>query len=296
MDTIQETRFELYKILVGRFDDEELRTLCFALGLDYDNLRGDGKSGKARELITYLERRNEIPQLVEIGEQLRSDISWPNAMGEIGPSEGFSFEQPRTLHIMVTGGRDIAQDIRHLAYLVGQQIILRGHVLLSNGSIGVDEASSEGALATCRLKNLNPNIRIQVFRPRTAPAPHFHFGNLQIVGASYDERRNFVIQRSDAIVLLGGASGTDDVARQARILEKPIVPIGIGTCSETAVSLWHHMQSEGKDDLPLIPIRAQYLQRIGPDQRDFDKVSLSAVFIAEDLIQSKAESESGRLV
>ena len=277
MDTIQETRFKFFKVLADRFDDDELRTLCFALGIDYDSLRGDGKSGKARELIAYLERRNQIPQIVIIGKQLRPDISWPSAPETVGASEGVSPEQTRSLHVMVTGGRNITQEMRRLAYLVGQQVILRGHTLFNNGSIGVDEASSEGALAACHLRNLNPNLEIQVFRPRTAPSPHFDFGNLQIVGANYDERRNFVLQRSDAVILLGGAGGTDDVARQARIMEKPIIPIGIGKRSETSVSLWYQMESRDKDDLPLILIRDKDLQKIGPSQIDFDKVSLSAV-------------------
>lgn len=288
MDTIQEARFKLYKILTDRFNDDELRTLCFALGIDYDNLRGDGKSGKARELITYLERRNEIPQLIEIGKQLRPDISWPDAIEASEIRSGILHDHLNTLHIMVTGGRDITEETRQIAYLVGQQVILRGHTLLSNGSKGVDTASSDGALAACRSKNLNPNIKIQVFRPRTAPTPHFDFGNLQIVGANYDERRNFVVQRSDAIILLGGAGGTGYVARQARIMEKPIIPIGIGKRSEASVSLWYQMESGGKDDLPLIPIRDKDLQNISPDQRDFDKVSLSAILIAEDLVQSNA--------
>jgi uncharacterized protein (TIGR00725 family) len=290
VDPILNSKLALLKVLTDRFSLEELRTLCFALGIDYDELPGDGKSGKGIGLILYLERRKEIAQLVEIGKQLRPDISWPSAIEAIGTSEGPLPERSRTLHIMVTGGRDIAQEIKQLAYLVGQQVILRGHILLSNGSKGVDEASSEGALAACHSQNINPNVKIQVFRPRTSPAPYFDFGNLQIVGANYDERRNFVVQRSDAIILLGGTSGTDHVARQARIMERPIIPIGIGERSETSVSLWYQMESKGKDDLPLIPIRDKDLQKIGPSQRDFEKVSLSAVLIAEDLIQSKAQT------
>jgi Effector-associated domain 7 len=45
---------------MDRFNDSELRTLCFNLGVDYDVLQGSGKSDKARELIIYLDRRNGI--------------------------------------------------------------------------------------------------------------------------------------------------------------------------------------------------------------------------------------------
>jgi len=33
------------------FDAEELRTLCADLCVDYDNLQGEGKAAKARELV-----------------------------------------------------------------------------------------------------------------------------------------------------------------------------------------------------------------------------------------------------
>jgi len=69
-------RTRLRQILTTYFDAGELRTLCFDLGVDYDNLPGGGKADKARELISYLERRGRLPELVRIGRQLRPDVSW----------------------------------------------------------------------------------------------------------------------------------------------------------------------------------------------------------------------------
>ena len=66
----------LRQILVSRLDEGELRTLCFDLGVDYDNLPGEGKANKARELVIYLEHRNRIGALVETGKSLRPDIAW----------------------------------------------------------------------------------------------------------------------------------------------------------------------------------------------------------------------------
>ena len=66
----------LCQILDTRFSEEELRTLCFDLDVDYDSLPGEGKAAKARELVSYLERHNRIPDLVELGEERRPDISW----------------------------------------------------------------------------------------------------------------------------------------------------------------------------------------------------------------------------
>jgi len=81
----------LLGILDKRFDEGELKTLCFDLGIDYDNLPDEGKANKARELIKYLERRNRIPKLVRVGKRLRSDISWPEVVGgEVAEQEATS--------------------------------------------------------------------------------------------------------------------------------------------------------------------------------------------------------------
>jgi hypothetical protein len=66
---------DLYAILDTRFDMEELRTLCFQLSVDFDNLRGEGKSSKVRELIKYLERRDRLPNLFPEMKKLRPDIA-----------------------------------------------------------------------------------------------------------------------------------------------------------------------------------------------------------------------------
>lgn len=72
----QNERIRLHEILVERFSDEELRTLCFNLDVDYEDLTGVGKSGKARELIMSLERRGRLHDLVKAGKKLRADIEW----------------------------------------------------------------------------------------------------------------------------------------------------------------------------------------------------------------------------
>jgi hypothetical protein len=74
--TKQKRLVRLRKILIERFGEGELRTLCFDLGVDYDDLPGDGRADKVRELIIHLERRCRIPELVVVGKQLRPDVSW----------------------------------------------------------------------------------------------------------------------------------------------------------------------------------------------------------------------------
>lgn len=68
----------LRQIFTTRFDEGEMRDLCFDLeNVDYDNLPGEGKANKARELVSYLERRDRIPELIATGRRLRPDVPWP---------------------------------------------------------------------------------------------------------------------------------------------------------------------------------------------------------------------------
>lgn len=56
----------LRQTLVEYFSEEELRTLCDDLDVDYESLPSVGKADKARELIAYFQRRRRLSQLVEI--------------------------------------------------------------------------------------------------------------------------------------------------------------------------------------------------------------------------------------
>jgi hypothetical protein len=69
---------QLRRAFTTRFDAGELRTLCFDLGMDYDDLPGAGKASRARELVGYLARRDRIADLIRVGKRLRPDISWPD--------------------------------------------------------------------------------------------------------------------------------------------------------------------------------------------------------------------------
>ena len=68
------TAVHVQTILAGRFDLEELKTLCFRLGINFDNLRGEGLKGKARELVAYFQRRQKMGLLVQAVQQYRPDI------------------------------------------------------------------------------------------------------------------------------------------------------------------------------------------------------------------------------
>jgi formylglycine-generating enzyme required for sulfatase activity len=68
-------RVKLRERIISCFDEEELRTLCFDLKVDYDDLRGEGRAGKARELVAYFERRRRIRELVAYCRRIRPYFS-----------------------------------------------------------------------------------------------------------------------------------------------------------------------------------------------------------------------------
>ena len=70
----------LGRLISDTFSTEELRDLSFTLGLDYENLRGDGKSSKARELADYARRRGEVAKLWHALNQLRDHVDWNQAL------------------------------------------------------------------------------------------------------------------------------------------------------------------------------------------------------------------------
>ena len=73
---------QLLKNLVEYFNLEDLRALCFDLGLDYDELRGEVKSARARELITVMLRQNRLTELASKLQVQRPDVDWPDRSEE----------------------------------------------------------------------------------------------------------------------------------------------------------------------------------------------------------------------
>jgi hypothetical protein len=74
--TATEILIKLRQNLVDSFSDTELHDLCFDLGMDYEDLPGEGRAAKARELVAYCERRGLTPELIKKCSELRPHVSW----------------------------------------------------------------------------------------------------------------------------------------------------------------------------------------------------------------------------
>ncbi len=84
--TPESFRVRLRQGLDECFNEEELRALCFDLGLDYEDLPAHGKVGKAREIVVYFERRSSIPHLITQCRRLRPNGPWAG-MPELSAEE-----------------------------------------------------------------------------------------------------------------------------------------------------------------------------------------------------------------
>ena len=68
---------QLRQKLDDHFSLDELRTLCFDIGVDYEVLVGSsGKSELTRSLIAYLARRGTLHELIQICQKLRPRVAW----------------------------------------------------------------------------------------------------------------------------------------------------------------------------------------------------------------------------
>jgi hypothetical protein len=62
--------------IAEHFNLDELRTLCFDMGIKHENLAASTLDGMARELVDYCKRTGRIRELVVKGRKLRPNVSW----------------------------------------------------------------------------------------------------------------------------------------------------------------------------------------------------------------------------
>jgi hypothetical protein len=72
------TLIKFRRLIDTHFNNEELRTLCFDLEVDYESLGGEGKMGKIRELIAHMKRFHRIEELLKYLRTERPNVSWPD--------------------------------------------------------------------------------------------------------------------------------------------------------------------------------------------------------------------------
>ena len=108
---------ELRHQLITSFNLDEIKTLCFDIGVDYEEIAGSDatKSGLARSLIAYLLRRDKLPDLIAIVRLNRPDVIW----GDFQPPKPPQPEQatqsaPKYLRVFLCHGSPDKSVVRNL--------------------------------------------------------------------------------------------------------------------------------------------------------------------------------------
>lgn len=77
---IEQTKIiELRDVIATNFSESDIRDLCINLNIDYENLPGQEKRGKARELVQYASRNSIIEELEREVYRLRPRLGSPSA-------------------------------------------------------------------------------------------------------------------------------------------------------------------------------------------------------------------------
>ncbi len=79
------------------FSGEEIETLAFVLGIDYDALRGGTKPTKINSLIMDAARKGQLGPLLAWARDERSNVTWPNAPARLELPAGAAEEGGATV-------------------------------------------------------------------------------------------------------------------------------------------------------------------------------------------------------
>ena len=77
LNNSEANQLTLRRALDDGYNADELRDLCFELGIDYEDLPGETQSAKARELVLFAKRHNLMAQLVAVVMAVRPHLLAP---------------------------------------------------------------------------------------------------------------------------------------------------------------------------------------------------------------------------
>ena len=118
---------QLYRKMEPLFNESELTAICFELGVNYEDLNGRNRLDKVRELIIYMERRQRLPDLINVVQKQRPRVNWE--LDRVGVAE--TAVQPKlNTAVVIDISRPIVRNVA--AYLddknIDTNVILLRHV------------------------------------------------------------------------------------------------------------------------------------------------------------------------
>lgn len=75
-------RSNLVEFMARHFNDEEIKDVCFRMQIEYNDLAAEGRSGKIRELVLFVERHGRVQELHKLVRKLRPRLPWNDTLTE----------------------------------------------------------------------------------------------------------------------------------------------------------------------------------------------------------------------
>lgn len=116
---------EVQQKMTQYFDQSEIETLAFRLGVDYDSLRGGTKPTKVNSLLSHIGRTGRLSELLAYAGKERPNVAWP----EVPPD----FELPQG----VAGSESDGATVYHIGMLNTQ-----GGAFISNSAVSGSDLSN----------------------------------------------------------------------------------------------------------------------------------------------------------
>ena len=95
------TAQDLRQAINKRFSISDIRTLCFDLGVEYEELGGGPKSDIITALIIYFQHHERLQDLQDYLQRQRSFVAWAELFANLpaAPSEEPSAKGGTTIHV-----------------------------------------------------------------------------------------------------------------------------------------------------------------------------------------------------
>ena len=157
------------------FSLEEIKNLCDDLGIDFEDLGGEGKEGKARELIAFCLRRTWLDKLVGRSEELRPQFPWRDLNAPIPSPDPFPPPTPFNLENSIVAILGDKNKILGTGFVIaGPLIVTCAHVMYKMaGPIAVRPHTHQQTYLTdiVALSSTQPKAAgqkdVAILRPRT---------------------------------------------------------------------------------------------------------------------------------
>jgi hypothetical protein len=198
---------DLHQALVTRYDLEELRTLCAQLEVDFDDLRGESRQAKARELILWLRRRGKLDELAAA---LRPRV----------PREGAAPAQPPPPQAQpVRPRQDAAAGIaQNLHTDTGGGAVVLGNVTVDGGSFAGRDSFTGAAQPGPQPAGAGTGERAEQLREREIESLHTQLNQARENLLLVRERKSQYVMDTDVPL---------DLIKRERALEHQIAELEI---------------------------------------------------------------------